>query len=835
MRSWLVLLLFVVACNNSNSVNPPIPNPGTPPSKSGLWSDPKTWPSGKVPVAGEVVTVPADTAVTLDVSPPDLRGLTILGHLKFGNQDIALNTEWIMVHGRLEIGTPDQPYTKKAVITLTDTVPGENVMGMGDKVIGVMGGILVIQGEKRTAWTKLAANAAKGATQISVLDAAGWRVGDRIVLASTDYNPEQAEERGISALSGNTLTLDSPLKYPHFGEVTFEVDERGEVGLLSRNIKIQTTAGLGGHVMAMEKGQMYVSGLELSRMGQTKALGRYPIHWHLVGDAAGQYVQNSSIHDSLNRCVTVHGTNQVKVAGNVAYNTIGHCYFMEDGIETGNLFENNLGILTKKPKAGEELIPTDANPSTFWITNPNNTVRGNVAAGSQHTGIWLAFPEHPTGASKSAENDKNVWPRRTPLGEFSGNVAHSNWDGLMVDRGPSSSGQSETTVYNPRQNPAGDPYDDSKNPPVLAEFKSFTGYKNRGNAVWLRGVNHKMSGARLADNAIGVTFASDESVLTDSLLVGDSANKGYPESWEKTGPDGRTLPRPWDDPDGYGSTFPIRGFEFYDGKMGFSNVTFRNFQPNTAREAAAMSYLRFTDFNIDAGNYAQGAKFDNAKAVYLEPRPEPTPEQIANDDAADGYRASLFTDLDGSITGTANRVVVINTPFLVDANCTLRAEWNAQVCNYAYGRLYIENLSKTEVAPITLTRQDGASPTFRMWGTPNSGTNTNFQATLMVGRNYGLSFTGSTPAKLRLSLRNRKPGESVRIGIPFSGTPSIYRDYWIDNRNKLAAVASLAELDSSTGDKYFSDGSTLYLKLVIKNEPGRDWATLDVCAADLCK
>ena len=89
-----------------------------------------------------------------------------------------------------------------------------------------------------------------------MLNAAGWRVGDEIVLASTDFNPRQAERRTITAVNGNTLTLDRQLEYMHFGKITFGVDERGEVGLLTRNIKIQASADaeqtyFGGHIMAM--------------------------------------------------------------------------------------------------------------------------------------------------------------------------------------------------------------------------------------------------------------------------------------------------------------------------------------------------------------------------------------------------------------------------------------------------------------------------------------------------------------------------------------------------------------------------------------------------------
>ena len=35
------------------------------------------------------------------------------------------------------------------------------------------------------------------------------------------------------------------------------------------------------------------------------------------------------------------------VENNVTYNTVGHCFFLEDAVEHGNQFVHNLGILTK--------------------------------------------------------------------------------------------------------------------------------------------------------------------------------------------------------------------------------------------------------------------------------------------------------------------------------------------------------------------------------------------------------------------------------------------------------------------------------------------------------
>src|SRR6187402_3499859 len=206
------------------------------------WSNPATWPSKKVPVAGEKVEIASGKEVILDVSPPALGGLTINGKLSFADKsDLELTTEWIMVHGELEVGTEAKPFTHKATITLTDNVKNEQMMGMGDRGIMLSGGTLNLHGDLTNTWTKLAETAEAGSNSIEVLNAAEWRVGDEIVLASTDYDPRQAERRTIAAISGNTITLDKKLDYMHFGKITFEVDERGEVGLLTRNIKVQAS------------------------------------------------------------------------------------------------------------------------------------------------------------------------------------------------------------------------------------------------------------------------------------------------------------------------------------------------------------------------------------------------------------------------------------------------------------------------------------------------------------------------------------------------------------------------------------------------------------------
>jgi cell migration-inducing and hyaluronan-binding protein len=679
--------------------------------KQELWSNPATWPDRKVPRAGDTVTIEKGKDVLLDVSPPSLGGLQIKGKLSFSDRaDIELTTESIVVHGELEIGTEAKPHTRKATINLTNNVPGN------DRGIMIAGGTLNLHGDRTNSWTKLAGTAKAGSARIEVLNASGWRKGDVIVLAPTDFDSTQAEKRTIAAIAGNVIRLDQPLKYMHFGKITFGVDERGEVGLLTRNILIQASEDaersyFGGHIMAMAGSKMFVSGVELNRMGQNMHLARYPIHWHLVGEGKGQYIENSAIHDTYSRCVTVHGTNDVRVENNVAYNTVGHCYFLEDGVETGNEFIHNLGMMTKchpdgKPcvptnlgpfeseggknfdvegqNAKDILIPSDNTASTFWITNPDNIYRDNVAAGSEATGFWFALPQHPTGAFAGTEVSKTTWPRRMRVREFKGNTAHSNFDGFMFDRGPQPDGHFRTGGHIALANPA-----DANSPIVETVIEDYTGYKNRNTGMWTRGEMDLYKNLKLADNGIGYTHASGNfgrsaftSRVVDSLFVGETENIGNPRTPAEMAY-GRSLPEP------ELADFPIRGYEFYDYRHELDNDTFVNFQDNATRKTGAISYLLYTSFGMSSNNTVQRAKFINAKPVYF----PPMEHKWSNDDYGNGsYKTAVFHDVDGSVSGVPDSYILINDEndgIAIDDACEIKPTWNAAVCKGDVGRLAV--------------------------------------------------------------------------------------------------------------------------------------------------
>jgi cell migration-inducing and hyaluronan-binding protein len=840
----VVLASVCAAVNASEGKSPAV--------KQQRWSDRSTWPGRKVPAAGEKVEIPSGKEVILDVSPPALGGLTINGKLRFAeNADVELTTEWIMLHGELEVGTEAKPHTRKATITFANNVPDEQLMGMGDRGLMISGGTLNLHGDRTNTWTKLSKTAEAGSNSIEVLNAAQWRVGDEIVLASTDFDPRQAERRTISAINGNSITLNKPLEYMHFGKITFDVDQRGEVGLLTRNIKIQASSDaeasfFGGHIMAMVTSKMYVDGVELNRMGQNLELARYPIHWHLVGDAKGQYIRNAAIHDTYNRCVTVHGTNELQVENNVTYNTVGHCFFLEDGIEHGNQFVRNLAIQTKchtskpcvptnlaasgEPRMGtngqaskEVLLPSDNTVASFWITNPDNTYRDNVAAGSDSNGFWMSLAEHPNGAFQDSDASKATWPRRTPFREFKGNVAHSNYDSFMFDRNlnPNNTfgvtGSSHTGLENPA---------DPNSKALVSVFENLTSYKNRNGAIWGRGEMHLFKNVKVADSAIGFTHASGAfgrytytSQVVDSLFVGETENIGNPRTdVEKAY--GRTLPKP-SLPD-----FPIRGYEYYDYRHDIVNTTFRNYEDNATRKTGAISNLLFSSFGVSTNNAFERVKFENAKPLYFPPMAG-NAKWASDNGGSSSYKTAAFRDKDGSLGFGPNAFVIIhdgvNDSIATDAEaCEIKPSWNAAVCKGDVGRLSFGGGGGGFGARLQGAGAGaggpGAAPAARAGGPGGAPA----QPSIVLSRNgkdYTVTAT-NVRAGTEIKVRTERPSVNLTLN-------ELEKDSWVifelPGFNTAAAGMSVDSVDAlrkAGATSYYKGKDALWVKVVSNGDHG---------------
>jgi hypothetical protein len=423
------------------------------------WQDPYVW-NGTVPGINDNATIGIGSSVCIQGNV-SCKSITVSGELLgVQNKNVNVNTKNIMIMGPgslLEFGQDLTPYPGSAVFTLNATTADPDIMGMGKKFIGAMdNGTLQFHGKEKISWTQLGANASAGSTTITLKEAVNWQIGDIIVIVSSRTDWNEAEKRTITGISGagTILTLNTSLSYPHTGvlknysnsSTSWTADLRAQVGVLSHNIKVQgdaasATNGFGGHIMIMNNSKAYVGGIELYNMGQKAILGRYPFHWHMLGNVgAGQYFKNSSIHQSYNRAITIHGTESTLVENNFFYDHIGHGVFLEDGSERFNVIRKNVTLLTKRPAVGEQLTPSDnqldevqnRTPSSYWITNPQNTFEDNVAAGTQGTGYWFIFPQHPMGLSASDPRFSMLEPHKLPMISFKGNSAHSTMNGFDI-------------------------------------------------------------------------------------------------------------------------------------------------------------------------------------------------------------------------------------------------------------------------------------------------------------------------------------------------------------------------------------------------------------------
>jgi cell migration-inducing and hyaluronan-binding protein len=346
-----------------------------------------------------------------------------------------------------------------------------------------------------TSWARLNATAPARTQKLTLDRSVSLRDGDQIVVTTTDYLPGHSEQLTVSGdhACQSDITVKESLAYDHNG-TRYPLDEgthpgigrvglsrdlmsngaetRAAVGLLTRSIRIVSAGDtkdadfpaastgyfFGGHLVVRQGFKTFqVQGVEFFQMGQGGRLGHYPIHFHHARKTPlGTFVRDSSIHDSMTRWIVLHGTQDVTLARNVGYKSIGHGFYLEDGTEINNTLIANLGIFARAAVANAQnprkvpgiLAAPDLHetvgenfpfrsdydhPTVFWIMNGWNDFQDNMAAGAGTCGVcywlvpcynstisrdhrWESYASMQTGLARAA---------MTPLKSFVGNSCTS--------------------------------------------------------------------------------------------------------------------------------------------------------------------------------------------------------------------------------------------------------------------------------------------------------------------------------------------------------------------------------------------------------------------------
>ncbi|XP_063113704.1 fibrocystin-L isoform X1 [Cavia porcellus] len=683
-----------------------------------IWSSNFSWGGKPPPEEGSLAVITKGQILLLDQSTPILKMLLIQGGtLIFDEADIELQAENILITdgGTLQVGTETSPFQHQAVITLHGHLRSPELPVYGAKTLAVREGTLDLHGlPVPVVWTRLAQTAKAGQWTLILQDPVTWKAGDAIVIASTGHRHSQQEneKRTIASVSadGVSITLTRPLNYTHLGiTVTLPdgslFEARAEVGILTRNIIIRGSENVewnskipacptgfdtgefatqtclqgkfgeeigsdqfGGCVMfhAPLPGADVVTGriehVEVFHAGQAFRLGRYPIHWHLLGDLQFKsYVRGCAIHQSYNRAVTIHNTHHLLVERNIIYDIKGGAFFIEDGIEHGNILQYNLAVFVRQSTS---LLNDDVTPAAFWVTNPNNTIRHNAAAGGTHFGFWYRMNNHPDGPSY----DRNICQKRVPLGEFFNNTVHSQgWFGLWIfeEYFPMETGSCTSTV------------------PLPAVFNSLTTWNCQKGAEWVNGgalqfhnfvmVNNHEAGIetkRILAPYVGGWGETSGAVIKNAKIVGhlDELGMGTGFCTSK----GLVLP-------------------FSEG-LTVSSVQFMNFdRPN----CVALGVTSITGVCHDkCGGWS--AKFVDIQYFH-------TPNKA-------GFRwehEAALIDVDGSLTGHKGHTVIPHSSLLDPSHCTQEAQWSigfpGSVCDASVS---FHRLAFNKPSPVSLLEKD---------------------------------------------------------------------------------------------------------------------------------
>ena len=493
-----------------------------------------------------------------------------------------------------------------------------------------------------------------GSQILEVADYVDWQVGQWIVVAGTDFSPDGAEFVQIYKVNCNgpgplgpcTITLDSatPLVNYHFGGIVpdvgaaafsdtyaknYGVDERAEVGLISRNVMLTSTISgsdlhSGGEIKIHNGYKaVEIQGAQLEKFGKDRR-GSYPIHFHHVENAptATTLIDSNSIDHSYNHCITLHDTNNVTISNNVCARIVDHLFYLESGHEAGNIFVDNLGIgamsnafsiptgntgalgafwsgdyLANKIGYDGFNIPFTDHTATvvgssytasgFWITNPAaNKFVGNSIAGCQDQGrgFWM-LPASTAIAMVPL-----------PKGNFKSNRAHGCYTGFDTAE---DIGVTGAFGYIPQTSCVGGSDAGSKTAKcdAITEFDDLTATRNRNRGIWVRASWYNIESPRLATNRDSVSLVSsggtegsppgEWSRLNSAIVVGLSTNNpnrfgpcpyngqnnpafgGVAGCYETIANQGNGYPDPkWN----------MFGVMFYDGPARIENTKFINFK-----------------------------------------------------------------------------------------------------------------------------------------------------------------------------------------------------------------------------------------------------------------
>jgi hypothetical protein len=276
-------------------------------------------------------------------------------------------------------------------------------------------GHAMMYGHERLPWTRATSSLNKGQRSVTLEEVpAGWRVGDSIVVTPTSAPGTPGHSTGysegrVAAISGTTVTLDTPFEFDH---PRVNGEWGAEVMNVTRNVRIEGTPDGRAHVIfAHVAAQQHLHNVALRHMGPRQptgafskgepitegVLGRYPLHFHhSFAGTTGSIVENVVVLQSGSRAFVPHGSDGITFRGTIAHDVFDEAYWWdktEGGVCCGeNWIHAPASNDITYDRAVASLIKTDPPFRGYTLSGfqlghgANTSVRGSVAVGVQGTG-----------------------------------------------------------------------------------------------------------------------------------------------------------------------------------------------------------------------------------------------------------------------------------------------------------------------------------------------------------------------------------------------------------------------------------------------------------------
>jgi hypothetical protein len=373
----------------------------------------------------------------------DVQTLEVKGTLRWdtSKDNLELRTNYLLVTGqgaRFEIGSEESPMELRATVFIKGSRMEDPDCGRRF-VCGKDGAHISMHGRPlRKTWTLLAADAPAGETTIRLKDdplGMGWRVGDQIAIATTGRDSSFLGR--IESIGHFSVTLASNLENHHLGGFTEYRGRRFEMAAEVTNLE-RSVLVTGDHehfhaapfqdalhVMQMGSGVMQVSYSRVEWCGQRDILGRYCLHFHLMGWCEDCYFKGNAVFESNQVGITIHGTHGTRVEENVLWNARAVGIYTEDGNEMQNRIAYNAVICQDLDECHanwqEFRGPGEAMGGIYMIGMTNDVI-GNHVAGHVN-GAWFNGAARPNGHGSARGRVCTV---HQPFGRVQGNVFHDN-------------------------------------------------------------------------------------------------------------------------------------------------------------------------------------------------------------------------------------------------------------------------------------------------------------------------------------------------------------------------------------------------------------------------